>query len=305
MSNILRLGIIGLSDGNGHPYSWSAILNGYNAECMEECGFPVIPRYLEQQNWPQAKITTARVTHVWTQDVHISRHIAKTTFIENVVERPEDMQGRVDGVLLARDDAASHYEFAAPFLAAGLPVYIDKPICLTEYELNQLYALQRYPGQIFTCSALRYAPELQISCKEREQLGQIREIHAMTPKFWNTYAVHAIEPMLALVGVGEIGELTEARCISHPGGGATVHAVWESGFRATVTSVGEGKTSPISLRVIGSLGCKDLHFVDSFTAFRAALHDFVEGIVARDVRTDPNLLSKVVQLLEVGKQAWP
>ena len=24
----LKLGIIGLSEGNGHPYSWSAIFNG-------------------------------------------------------------------------------------------------------------------------------------------------------------------------------------------------------------------------------------------------------------------------------------
>ena len=26
----LKLGIIGISNGNGHPYSWSAIFNGYD-----------------------------------------------------------------------------------------------------------------------------------------------------------------------------------------------------------------------------------------------------------------------------------
>ena len=28
----IRLGIIGMTEGNGHPYSWSAIFNGYNPE---------------------------------------------------------------------------------------------------------------------------------------------------------------------------------------------------------------------------------------------------------------------------------
>jgi len=64
----LRLGVIGLSPGNGHPYSWSAIFNGYNLQAMEECGFPVIPRYLEKQNFPDDGIQSAKVTHIWTQD---------------------------------------------------------------------------------------------------------------------------------------------------------------------------------------------------------------------------------------------
>ena len=42
----LKIGIIGSSDGNGHPYSWSAIFNGYNKKIMEDCEFPAIPNYL-------------------------------------------------------------------------------------------------------------------------------------------------------------------------------------------------------------------------------------------------------------------
>ena len=33
---ILNLGVIGLSEGNGHPYSWSAIFNGYDSVEMDE-----------------------------------------------------------------------------------------------------------------------------------------------------------------------------------------------------------------------------------------------------------------------------
>ncbi len=41
----LTLGIIGSSSGNGHPYSWSAIFNGYDKSLMNDCPFDVIPKY--------------------------------------------------------------------------------------------------------------------------------------------------------------------------------------------------------------------------------------------------------------------
>ena len=34
---MLRVGILGLSEGNGHPYSWSAIFNGFDK--TKECPF--------------------------------------------------------------------------------------------------------------------------------------------------------------------------------------------------------------------------------------------------------------------------
>ena len=40
---MLKLGVTGLSSGNGHPYSWAAIINGYDKSEMAKCPFPVIP----------------------------------------------------------------------------------------------------------------------------------------------------------------------------------------------------------------------------------------------------------------------
>ena len=82
----LKLGIIGLSKGNGHPYSWSVIFNGYNPEVMKECPFPVIPEYLSKQKFPEDLIKEGHVTHIWTQDKSVSKHIAKASNIENIVD---------------------------------------------------------------------------------------------------------------------------------------------------------------------------------------------------------------------------
>ena len=62
----LRLGVVGLSEGNGHPYSWSAIFNGCDMAYMKDCGFPVIPEYLSKQRFPDDCIPDAHVTHIWT-----------------------------------------------------------------------------------------------------------------------------------------------------------------------------------------------------------------------------------------------
>ncbi|MFH1644697.1 MAG: oxidoreductase, partial [bacterium] len=100
---MIKLGIIGMSKGNGHPYSWSAIFNGYNKKLMINCPFPVIPQYLSKQTFPKDSIKNAKVTHIWTQNKKLSEHIAKSSNIENIVNKKKDLIGKVDAILLARD----------------------------------------------------------------------------------------------------------------------------------------------------------------------------------------------------------
>ena len=40
------LAMLGMVDGSGHPYSWSAIFNGYNPVEMKKCPFAAIQAYL-------------------------------------------------------------------------------------------------------------------------------------------------------------------------------------------------------------------------------------------------------------------
>ena len=60
----IRLGMLGSSVGNGHPYSWSALFNGYDRELMrKECPFPGIPDYLDKESADTLTIPGATVTH--------------------------------------------------------------------------------------------------------------------------------------------------------------------------------------------------------------------------------------------------
>lgn len=299
--NTIKLGVIGMSDGNGHPYSWSAICNGYAAEHMANCGFPVIPHYLAQQSWPEARIPGVEVTHVWTQDEALSRRIAQATLISHVAVEPVAMLGQIDALLLARDDAENHLSFVAPFVQAGVPVYIDKPIALSLEGLRALYRLQQYEGQIFTCSALRYAKELMLGQADRERIGSIRHVQASTPNGWEKYAVHIIEPVLNLIGRPPLIATAQARRVAEKG--RALSLAFEGGITADFMALGKSVASPLSLRVHGEHGWHDLVFADPFSAFKSALIEFIEGIKTKSCRSPLCFNEQVVAIIESGLRA--
>jgi len=294
----IRLGVIGLSEGNGHPYSWSAICNGYSPEYMKACEFPVIPQYLAEQSWPDARIPGVEVTHIWTQDAEMSHRVAKASLISHVVDEPAAMLGQIDALLLARDDAENHLAFATPFLEAGIPIYIDKPIALSLDGLEALYRLQQYDGQIFTCSALRYAKELMLSETERERIGPIRHLQATTPKSWEKYAVHIIEPVIQIIGSSV--EISSARPRTFAETGRAVSLGFENGITADLAAFGSDVATPLSIRVHGERGWHDLVFKDSFSAFKAALSEFVDGIRTKTCRSPHEFNQQVVSIIESG-----
>ena len=295
----LKLGIIGLSEGNGHPYSWSAIFNGYDPEAMENCPFPVIPEYLSRQKFPDDAISGATVTHVWTQDKEVSRHIAMASLIGNVVDDYTDMIGRVDAILLARDDAENHFEMAAPFLSAGMPIYIDKPLATSVADAEKIYAARRYNGQIFTCSALAYADEFRPSAESLAGLGPLRKVSASVMKDWERYGVHIIEPVLKIVGEQGRIERVEAR---HGDEVRTVSVRWASGLE-TIFSAGGKDPGPPQITLTGDRAQMRLVFSDTYAAFKNALHTFVGIVRKQEPPVDREFVMRVVRVIEGGKRA--
>ena len=296
-SEPLRLGLIGMSPGNGHPYSWSAICNGYDKNLMEDCGFPAIPKYLEKQIYPEDFIRDAKVTHVWTQDMELSERIAKASKIDCPISDFRDLIGCVDAVLLARDDAENHLHFAKPFLQAGIPIYIDKPLALSLDDANNLLSFESYAGQIFSCSALSYADELVPNVADLARVGEIRSLVGFTAKGWDKYAVHVIEPLLRFVSKDD-EVLQYSRW--EAGSRTNLNLEFSSGIHAQITAFGDAMI-PITIKVIGNIGTIDLQFSDPFSCFKNALQDFILGVRERQPRISPSRMLRVVSLIEMGR----
>ncbi|WP_421976517.1 Gfo/Idh/MocA family oxidoreductase [Roseivirga seohaensis] len=293
----LRLGVIGMSDGNGHPYSWSAIFNGYNLQSMKDCGFPVIPEYLNQQIYPNDFLCElGTVTHVWTQDIDTSRHIALTTHIPNVCEAIEDMIGKVDAVLLARDDAQNHVSMAMPFIMAGLPIFIDKPLALNRDDAKKMFSMQKFESQIFTCSSLRFAQELMLSKEEKMFLGKIKLVEGSVMKYWDTYAIHLLEPLI--VNIPNRGKLQHIRSIRHDG----IHlALIEWKNLVCNLKVTGGLQVPLQLCFFGENGQITKKFEDSFSCFRSSLKAFIEQIESNKLSIQRDETLELMEILEKGK----
>jgi hypothetical protein len=92
--NAIRLAMLGSTPGNGHPYSWSAMFNGYHREAMtKECPFAGIPVYLNKQPPKTLTIPGAKVTHICFigEGGFTAEHVAKCSLVPNVVEKPTDV----------------------------------------------------------------------------------------------------------------------------------------------------------------------------------------------------------------------
>lgn len=291
----LSLGVIGMSPGNGHPYSWSAIFNGFDPKAMASCPFPVIPQYLAEQDWPSAAIPHAKVTHIWTQDAEISQHIAAATCIPHICGQMTDLIDQVDAVLLARDDPENHLSMALPFLQAGIPVYIDKPVATDLGTLEQLFAARQADWHLFSCSAVGYAPEFHPD--HLEGLGEIRYIEASIMKDWEKYGIHIIDPVLRLIKAED--QVAEVR--NYKFGEVNRVAVTFSSGKEALFVVSGDTFAPLNIRLYGSKAFKELVFKDTFRAFKTALEAFVEGIREEKAMNSDSFLRKAVTIIEQGK----
>ena len=269
----IRLAMLGMVDGNGHPYSWSAILNGrYDSQSMSNCGFPTIPQYLGAEPPRNLGIPGVCVTHLWCDDPSDAAKVAQASYVPYVVERPEDVIGAVDAVIIATDCGWEHVERARPFIEAGLPLFIDKPLCDNEDDLRQFTAWHREGKAFLSTSAARYAKEF-VAARSRlaESVGRPRLMTITTAKSWERYGIHAVEgvyPMLApggWVSVANTG--TESANI--------VHARHSSGVDVVLAAVADMYGAFGRLNVYGTTGSLTAVIEDTFYAFKAQLEAFV------------------------------
>src|SRR5262249_28972794 len=130
-----------------------------------------------------------------------------------LVDKPEEMIGKVDGMLIESQEGGVHWERARPFLEAGLPCFVDKPFACSTADarkMAELAAKKKVP--IFSSSSLRYATEL-VQFGSDAKLGKVLGVVAYGPAPLNDkdptrnpglyhYGIHAVEMLYALMGPG-------------------------------------------------------------------------------------------------------
>jgi predicted dehydrogenase len=270
---MIRYGIIGFSSGNAHPYSWSCIINGvFDGDEITAAGYPAVAAYL-QANRDTLGIPSAQVTHVWTQDHAISASIAKTANIPNIATNLEDMIPDIDALLLTRDDPENHVAMAKPFIEAGIPVFIDKPLAGTKDDL-EYFAAQVAAGKfIMSCSSQRYAQEIKAVKQDIASLGKLELITAVGKKDWIKYGVHLMEGIFSLL------DDPTAKSVQHTGkeGQDIVHIEMTNGLQVTMHLFNE-ITGTFQISLFGQKGWRLIEIKNSYSMFRDNIIEFTRSV---------------------------
>ncbi|PYI53600.1 oxidoreductase [Paenibacillus flagellatus] len=263
--------MLGMVDGNGHPYSWSAMFNGYDPDEMRRCPYPGIPAYLDKEPKETLRIRGANVTHIWTDDPEDAVRVARASLIPNVVDRPEDVIGRVDAVVIATDKGNEHVERCRPFVEAGLPVFVDKPLADNERDLLAFADWVAQGKPILSSSCMRYSKEFMPYRLSTSNLGELRFATITTPKSWERYGIHALEGIYPIFGPGFVSVRntgTNERNV--------VHLKHACGADIVAAAHADLYGAFGLLQLCGTAGHAFVPFQDTFYSFKSQLQAFVD-----------------------------
>jgi len=295
VDNRMNVGVIGYSEGDGHPYSFSAIINGYDFDKMKQSLYPGIADYLSWQPFYNYGVGDMKVTHVWAQDKSIARDIAGCTHIDHIVDDYKSMTDDVDIVLILRDDAESHYEITLHFLEKGKIVFVDKPLTKSLEELRY-YQPWLEKGKLMSCSGFRYYPKIQNAVKGQLDRNDIIFSHSVSIIDWHRYGIHVLEGISPIMGsdiewVQNIGEE----------GNEVVRIAYRSGKDAIIqvnTKIGFILRSAF---YTSSGNHQIIDYDDNFSCFRGVIWNLHQQIKTGKPAIEPNETITLMKTLYAGE----
>jgi len=267
----IRLGLVGMVTENDHPFSWSAIFNSYSPPHMAKYADPIISAYLQKEPEESFGIPGVRVTHVWTDCPSDAVKLARASRIPNIVKHAEDVIGAVDAVLIPTDRGHEHVARCRPFVKAGLPIFVDKPMVDNEKDLKIFTQWVKDGARILSCSFMRYCKEFLPYRASTHELGKIRFLSITTPKSWERYGIHALEGIYPILGPGfesvqNVGNWEQN----------VVHLRHRSKADIVVVAAADLYGSSGVLQLCGTAGHAEVAMRDRFFAFKNQLGDFIQ-----------------------------
>jgi predicted dehydrogenase len=192
---------------------------------------PIYARLLWDPDAPGATAEPrARITTIWDEDPDRAAAYAREHRTE-VVATPEAMIGVVDGVMIIEKDQRKHAAQAIPFLRAGIPTFINKPLADDMADALAIAAVARETRTpMFSTSVLRFDREVLALKARIEQTGPVRVAVSVGYRELLYYGVHAVEMLVAALGPGV--EWVENR--TETGNRDVIHAQYSNGTTALI-----------------------------------------------------------------------
>jgi predicted dehydrogenase len=176
---MFKIGVVDLD--TSHPVAWVPKINAYG---------------------------DMRVIAIWDSGAVNPRNyveeFAEKNQVDTIAESVEAMVPLVDAVIIHGVDWDVHVDKAAPFIEAGKPVLIDKPMVGKLQDVDRLIGLQKeHPDvPIMGGSSVRFSQEIAALKAQKNELGDIVFAFASGPGDFFSYGIHTIEMFQGFLGAG-------------------------------------------------------------------------------------------------------
>ena len=182
---MIRIGIIGSE--NSHAHAFSTIFN-----CTDK--YPDI-----------------EVVGVYGEDPQASQKIHEECKVPFIADSATDMLGRVDAMMVTSRNGALHPGYARPYIEAGLPMFIDKPIANDGTEAYALLMLAQEKGvPVLGGSSVKLVDDvlsMRGTARAAAEAGLLYAGHVWAPVTMENpygnfyfYSAHLIESAMAIFG---------------------------------------------------------------------------------------------------------
>jgi hypothetical protein len=221
-----------------------------------------------------------------------------------LVDRPEEMIGKVDGMLIESLEGGPHYERARPFLDAGIPCFIDKPFTCGVADARKIVRLaEKKKIPVFSSSSLRYAPELVQYVADDARHGKIigalaygpsplSEDQGHNPGLYH-YGIHAVEILYTVMGPG-----CQRLTCTHEKDVDVVTGQWKDGRAATVRGIRAGR-SDYGCLAFTEKGVQPVPIGTKYI-YRELLKKVVEMFQTKKPPLDPAVTVELVGFIEAA-----
>ena len=194
----LRAGIIGLDTSHVLAFTQTLDTGPKNpADADKVAGIKIVAAY--PQGSKDIESSSKRVPD-YTEKVN--------ALGVEIVDSVDELVKRVDVVFLESNDGRVHLEQVKPVLAAGKPVFIDKPLAASLADaIRILDAAEKAKVPLFCSSSLRFGKAVQ--AVRHGSIGQVKSAETFSPAhveathpdlYW--YGVHGCESLFTVMGTG-------------------------------------------------------------------------------------------------------
>jgi hypothetical protein len=263
---IFRIGMIGLDTSHVTAFTGEINNNVDKYHCKVVAAF--------KGGSPDVESSASRVDNFTKQ--------LQDKYGVEIVDTIEELCTKVDGVMLESVDGRPHLKQAKPVIAAGLPLFIDKPMAGNLADVLEIFRLAKEAKvPCWSSSSLRYTPGVY-TARTDPNLGGVVGCDAYGPcslephhpdLYW--YGVHTAEMLFTVMGTG-----CKSVCRTQTDGFEFVVGKWNDGRIGTFRGMRQGKSGDYGVTIFGK---KEIIKIGKHPNYKPLIEDVIKFFKTKEV----------------------